>query len=208
MIAIPLPDAQLITFDEFLEWKPDNTKYELHNGTPIEMQPTGDHEDVVEFLSTSFTLEVGRLGLPYRFPRNGLIKVPHSETGYLPDILLVHANQLQHEPLWKKSATITMGSSVVLIVEVVSQNWRDDYGHKLADYEALGIPEYWIADYRGLGGIRYIGSPKRPTLSIYHLDNGEYGVQQFRDDEVIVSPTFPTLTLTANQILSGGAAST
>ncbi|WP_445305077.1 Uma2 family endonuclease [Microcoleus sp. Pol12B4] len=34
-----------------------------------------------------------------------------------------------------------MGSSARLIVEVVSTNWRDDYGYKLVDYEALGISE-------------------------------------------------------------------
>ena len=204
MIAIPLPNAQLMSFDEFIEWKPENAKYELHNGTPIEMQPTGDHEEVVEFLSTSLTLEAGRLSYPYRFPRSGLIKVPNAETGYLPDVLIVHPEQLQGEPLWKKAATITKGTTVALVIEVVSQNWRDDYAHKLADYEALGVPEYWIADYKGLGGIRYIGSPKRPTLSIYELVNGEYVVSQFRDDEVIVSSAFPELALTANQILSGG----
>ena len=127
MIAIPLRNAQLMNFNEFLEWKPENTKYELYNGTPIEMQPTGDHEDVVEFLSTSFTLETGRLGYSYRFPRNGLIKVPNAETGYLPDVLIVHPDQLKHEPLWKKSATITKCSRIALVAEVVSQNWRDDY---------------------------------------------------------------------------------
>jgi Protein of unknown function (DUF820). len=47
---------------------------------------------------------------------------------------------------------------------LVSTNWRDDYGYKLVDYEALGISEYWIADYLGLGGRRYIGNPKQPTF--------------------------------------------
>jgi Uma2 family endonuclease len=36
-------------------------------------------------------------------------------------------------------------------IEVISTNWQDDYAHKLVDYEILGIPEYSIIDYLGLG---------------------------------------------------------
>lgn len=86
----------------------------------------------------------------------------------------------------------------------MSTNWQDDYAHKLVDYEILGIPEYWIIDYLGLGGRRYIGNPKQPTISIYHLVEDEYQISQFRGDEVIVSPTFPELNLTASQIFAAG----
>ncbi|MFO5526515.1 MAG: Uma2 family endonuclease, partial [Cuspidothrix sp.] len=95
-------------------------------------------------------------------------------------------------------------ASIPLIVEVVSTNWRDDYLTKLRDYEEIGIPEYWIIDYLALGGIRYIGSPKQPTISIYLLIEGEYQVRQFRNDEKMISPTFPDLNLTAQQIFQGG----
>ncbi len=201
MTTIPLPGAKLMSFAEFLDWKPEHQRYELHNGTPIEMQPTGDHEEVVEFLATTLTREAGRLNLPYRFPRQALIKVPESETGYLPDVVIVDPAALSNEPLWKQSATLTQGKTIALVVEVVSTNWRDDYGYKLTAYEALGIPEYWIADYLGLGGIRHIGSPKQPTLSIYSLIENEYQVQQFRGGALIQSQLFPDLQLTAAQIL-------
>lgn len=61
-------------------------------------------------------------------------------------------------PLWEE-ATITQGISVKLVVGVVSTNW-DDYARKSEDYEALGIPEFWVVDSQGLGGKRYIGFPK------------------------------------------------
>ena len=83
---------------------------------------------------------------------------------------------------------------------MVSTNWRDDYGYKLIDYEAIAIREYWIVDYLGIGGVRFIGQPKQPTLSIYNLVDGEYQVQQFRGKEIIKSPTFPELNLSAEQI--------
>jgi Uma2 family endonuclease len=75
---------------------------------------------------------------------------------------------------------------------------------KLRDYEALNIPEYWIIDYLGLGGRRYIGFPKQPTLSIYQLLDGEYEVRQFRGSDRLISIAFPQLILTAAQIFNSG----
>lgn len=97
------------------------------------------------------------------------------------------------------------GASIPLLIEVVSTNWRDDYFMKLGQYESVGIPEYWIVDYATLGGKRFLGDPKQPTISIYSLVEGEYQVSQFRDDEMIISRTFPELSLTANQIFQAGS---
>jgi len=55
---------------------------------------------------------------------------------------------------------------------------------KLADYEALGIQEYWVVDYAGLGGRLHIGNPKQPTFSVYSLFDGEYEVQRFRGSDI------------------------
>ncbi|MGB3693190.1 MAG: Uma2 family endonuclease [Spirulinaceae cyanobacterium] len=88
--------------------------------------------------------------------------------------------------------------------EVVSTNWETDYARKYEDYEVMGIAEYWIADYLGIGGKKYLGSPKRPTFSVCTLVDGEYQMQQFRGDEIIVSPTFPQLNLSAKQIFAAG----
>ncbi|MFM2429280.1 MAG: hypothetical protein RLZZ511_493 [Cyanobacteriota bacterium] len=91
-----------------------------------------------------------------------------------------------------------------LVIEVVSTNWRDDYLTKLAEYESIGIQEYWIVDYAGLGGVRYLGRPKRPMLSIYAMtaEEAEYGEpQEFRGDEKIFSQVFPELSITARQVL-------
>ncbi len=39
----------------------------------------------------------------------------------------------------------------------------------LAESQSLGIQEYWIVDYLGLGGRNFIGYPKQPTISVYYL---------------------------------------
>ncbi|WP_201277675.1 Uma2 family endonuclease, partial [Sphaerospermopsis reniformis] len=79
-----------------------------------------------------------------------------------------------------------------------------DYLIKLAEYEKLCISEYWITDYLGLGGRRYIGNPKQPTISIHNLIEGEYQVSQFTGNDVLISAAFPNLNLTANQIFRIG----
>lgn len=197
---------QLMTLDEFSDWYPDGYgRYELRNGVIFEMQPTGTHEQVAGFLAGELFAEIRRLQLPYIIPRQAIVKpIDTDKSGYNPDVIVLDEVALKDEPLWKKRSTITQGKTVKLIIEVVSTNWRDDYGHKLVDYEDLEIPEYWIVDYLGLGGKRYIGDPKQPTLSVYQLMDGEYQVQQFRGDERIISATFPELKLTAKQIFAVG----
>jgi Uma2 family endonuclease len=80
-----------------------------------------------------------------------------------------------------------------------------DYLTKVKDYEEIGISEYWIVDYLGLGGRRFIGNPKQPTILIHELIEGEYQVTSFQEDTRIVSPTFPELVLTANQVFQAGS---
>ena len=200
-----LPKTKSVTFEEFVQWKPEGKYYELHNGVIIEInQPLGDHEDISSFLAEIATAEYLRLNLPYRIPKTVLVKQSESESAYSPDVLILNRSNLINEPLWKKQATVTQAASIPLVIEVVSSNWRVDYLTKVKDYEEIGIPEYWIIDYLALGGTPYIGNPKQPTISIYDLINGEYQVRQFRENETIVSPTFPELTLTANQIFQAG----
>ncbi|MEH2461422.1 Uma2 family endonuclease [Nostoc sp.] len=194
---------KLVTFDEFVAKYPDNTgkHYELHDGVIVEMsQPTGDHEEVVGFLAFEITRECIRLNLPYFIPKTALVKSPESESAYSPDVLILNRPNLVNEPLWKKESTVSLAELIPLVVEVVSSNWRDDYLKKAADYEAVGILEYWIVDYVALGGRRFIGNPKQATVSLYTLIEGEYQVSQFRGSDRIISPTFPELNLTAEQI--------
>ncbi|MBR8837516.1 MAG: Uma2 family endonuclease [Stigonema ocellatum SAG 48.90 = DSM 106950] len=195
-----------VTFEEFAQWKPEGGRYELHDGLIIEMsQPLGGHEEVKGFLTTELASEYRRLNLPYFIPNQALVKPPDSESGYLPDVLLLNRPNLVNEPLWKKESTVTQGASIPLVIEVVSTNWRVDYLTKVKDYEEIGIPEYWITDYLALGGRRFIGSPKQPTILIHELIDGEYQISQFSGDDRIISPTLRELNLTANQIFQAGS---
>jgi Uma2 family endonuclease len=169
-------------------------------------QPLGQHEAIKGFLATELAFESRRLNLPYLIPNQALVKPPESESGYLPDILLINRTTLANEPLWEKFSTISQASSIPLVVEVVSTNWRDDYYRKLGEYEEIGIPEYWIVDYLPNGAKKFVTDYKQPTISIYYLVDDEYEISQFRGNDQIVSPTFPELTLTANQIFQASNA--
>jgi Uma2 family endonuclease len=201
-----LAKTELVTFSEFAEWKPENQFYELHDGVIVEMpQPRGEHEDITSFLAEKIMVEYLRLSLPYRIAKTVLIKPEDSESAYSPDILVLNRPNLLNESLWERQSTVTQGASIPLVVEVVSTNWRVDYLTKVKDYEEIGISEYWIVDYLGLGGRRFIGNPKQPTILIHELIEGEYQVTSFQRDERILSPTFPELVLTANQVFQAGS---
>ncbi|MEO0458009.1 MAG: Uma2 family endonuclease [Cyanobacteria bacterium P01_A01_bin.114] len=200
--AIPQPT----TFDEFIDWYPDKSerRYELHRGVIVEMpKPKGKHSKIAGFLSGSLFMQIQRASLPWFIPRECIVR-PESESGYEPDVIVLDEAAISSEPDWERSSVITKGASVRLVIEVVSTNWRDDYYFKFADYEALGIPEYWIADYAALGGRKFIGNPKQPTLSICTLVDGEYQIALFRDRDLIKSAAFPDLQLTAEQIFNAG----
>lgn len=197
---------QSLGFDDFLAWYPDGKgRYELIDGIIFEMLPTGAHEEVGAFMARKLNVVIDRDDLPCFIPRTYIVHPPGLASGYQPDVLVINQTELAHEPLWQKSSVITCGASIKLAIEVVSTNWRDDYGRKLFDYEAMGIPEYWIVDFRALGARRFIGSPKEPTLSVYQLVDGEYQVTQFRGEDQIVSEAFPDLAISAKTIFQAGS---
>ncbi len=88
-----------------------------------------------------------------------------------------------------------------MVVEVVRTNWETDYARKLEEYALLGIPEYWIVDFRGLGGTAFIGKPKQPTFTVCHLEGDEYHQQQYRLGDAIASPLLPSLKFRLDDVL-------
>ncbi len=195
-----------ITFEEFIKWYPEYGKrYELIEGVIVEMLPTGSHEDLSGFIIAELNLEIRRQQLPYSIPRTCIIKPPRYQSGYQPDVIVINRELIQHEPLWSKASVIQNGQTVPLVIEVVSTNWRDDYGHKFVEYEAMGIAEYWIVDYRALGAVRYIGKPKQPTITICQLIEDEYQMKRFIAGQYLESSIFPELELTTDAIFAAAA---
>jgi len=193
-----------LTFEEFLNWDDGSGRsFELVNGVAMPLsEPTAKHEDVVDGLCRLLIDHCQAFNLPY-VPRQSkqvrLNPAPgENESSRKADIVVFAKEE------WDRMRQSSAAAYIPppLVIEVVSTNWRDDYRIKLNEYETLGILEYWIVDYAGLGGVQYIGSPQQPTVTINHLIDGEYQAQRYQGETAISSPTFPQLELTTDQIIT------
>lgn len=194
--------AKTFNFEEFLAQYGDNPRYELADGELIDMEPTGPDEIVSGKLATHIGMILLTERLPWFIPRTYLIRsFSDVATARRPDIVVLDETVLASEPLWEQKPVITLGRSIKLVVEVVSTNWETDYARKVEEYALLGIPEYWIVDYRGLGGIAFIGKPKQPTFTVCEFIGDDYTQQQYRRGQVIFSPILPKLQLRLDDIL-------
>ncbi len=198
-----------MTFEEFLAWDDGSGRsFELRDGFPMPISdPNAKHEDVADELCEMLANHCKSSNLPYVPKRQKQIFVGRNpdtgkEESRKGDIVVFARDEW--ERMRQSSSSAAAYVPPPLVIEIVSSNWREDYEYKLGDYEAIGIPEYWVADYAGLGGVRFIGKPKQPTLTIYQLIDGEYQPRQFRGEEVIESSTIKGLTLTVNQIFAAG----
>ncbi|NEP30233.1 MULTISPECIES: Uma2 family endonuclease [unclassified Moorena] len=192
-----------ISPEEFIAQYGDDERYELIDGELIEMEPTGPHEQVVALISRKLNVEIDRLDVPYFIPHRCLIQPLGTFNAFRPDLVVLDEGELVNEPLWAREPVITLGTTVKLVVEVVSTNWQNDYARKYEDYEALGIPEYWIVDYLGIGGKYFIGSPKQPTVTVCCLVNDQYQNVMFRRGDCLKSYLFPNLKLSTDKLFIG-----
>ena len=201
-LSMTYTSSKLLTFEEFLAQYGDNSRYELIDEELRDMEPTGSHEAVSGSVAGRIYAEILRANLGWLIPKSCLIQPPAAEaTALRPDITVLDAAKLKQEPRWQKQPVICNGNTIKLVVEVVSTNWQDDYARKVEEYALLGIPEYWIVDFRGLGGWQFIGKPKQPTLTLCQLLNDTYQQQQYRLGELIQSQLLPNLQLMLDNIL-------
>lgn len=200
--AAVLEQSPDLMFADYLTHEPDEEgRYELADGRLVTMPPpTWMHLLIAKFLVGRLDQAIAEMGKADDWTT---LQEPGQRTGgscsRLPDVAIVPFEQMED----------FLGSAVLqvpapLVVEIVSGNWRDDYLVKLAEYEELGILEYWIVDYQGLGGSRYIGSPKQPTVSVYRWLDGEYQVERFGSGEAVVSAVLPHLSLAVADVISAG----
>lgn len=113
-----------------------------------------------------------------------------------PDLVILRE---EHLSLTQKRLFIRLAMpNPQLVVEVVSSgdetsdNYQRDYIDKPKQYADRGIPEYWRID------------PSRAVVTVLWLVDGQYQENTFRGSDRVVSPTFPDLHLTAEQILNAG----
>lgn len=200
MSITPTQSKEKLTLEQFLQQYPDDGRYELVDGEIVKILATRQHDDIADFLTKKFDRDADRLNLNYKVSGRIMIATltkNGKEQGRFPDVSVVNLD------IWRANrlAYSALREPLQLAVEVVSTNWEDDYIDKLDEYQRLGVFEYWIVDYLAIGSRDYLGNPKVPTVFVYQLNAGIYQVTAFRGSEKIISPTFPELELTVDEIL-------
>ncbi|AFY60007.1 Uma2 family endonuclease [Synechococcus sp. PCC 6312] len=182
--------TQNLTFEEYLTYDDDtDTRYELVEGQLIPMTPPIlQHYLIARFLMLMFESAIKRANLPYLTlleagQRTGI------RNSRLPDLLVIPITvieELRFQPAIFESAAL-------LAVEVVSpSSVEDDYISKRDEYQAIGIPEYWVVD----------AISENPRITIHTLTDDVYHPNIFSNAELLISPTFLELQVTAEQILN------
>lgn len=193
-----------LTVETFITDYGDNERYELIDGELIDMEPTGPHEQVAALIGRKLNVEIDRMEVPYFIPYRCLISLLGTSTAFRPDLVVLYETKLAQEPLWSREPVVSRGDTVKLVIGVVSTNWQNDYARKYEDYENLGIEEYWIVDYLGLGGKHYIGTPKKPAITICQLINQSYTKTLLQGSKPIESAIFPELKLSTDALFAFG----
>lgn len=201
--------TKILTFEEFLAWDDGSARdFELLDGVPVPLsEPNANYEDLIQRLCAYLETHCAQENLPYvsRQSKQVRLKTQLGEKEKSRKVDIVIFAQEEWQRMKGNSSSAAAYIPPPGVIEVVSTNWKDDYLTKLAEYEDLGVLEYIIVDYAAYGGIRFIGSPKQPTITIYQLEQGEYLAGKiFRGHDRLESWLFPTLTLTAEQIFALG----
>ena len=131
-----------ISYEEFLEWMSDDRHAEWVDGEIIEMSPISNrHQQIGAYLLTLLQLyaNMRRLG-EVRYEPFQMKSAPNLP-GRSPDIMFVAEANLS-----RIKKTYLEGPAD-LVIEIISPESRArDRGDKFFEYEAAGIPEYWLID--------------------------------------------------------------
>jgi Uma2 family endonuclease len=187
-----------MTLTEFLTYD-DGTeqRYELVNGVLIEM---ASESTINTWIAMYLAFAFGSLGLSaYRVGVKQKVEVPSQlVTARDPD-LMIHSEESAAAIADRTEACLKQNEpNPLIIIEIVSpgiestDNYQRDYVQKPREYADRGILEFWRVD------------PDRKWVQMGILTAGNYQFETFRGKDTIVSPTFPTLNLTAEQVLTAG----
>lgn len=195
--------TKFVTFELFLNFDDGNelNEYELVDGRLVLMpEPSELHEEILEFLSFMFELTYRRRKLKYSVRKRNSLFVDETKARR-PDIAVIERPKiiLDNQPIQGIRTT------PFIIVEIASGNWSTDLVDKQEEYQALGVPEYWIIDYRGQIPAKYCLRGKGKKVIVLTLENGEYQRSEYLEGANIPCQTFPELTLSVDQVLAADA---
>ena len=192
------------TFEEYLDYDDESDRrYELINGELFELPPESPENDFFALNLRDLLIKVVRRQLVRVHTCEMQVRVlePKDPANRYPDLVILRAEHLE---IMQRRLTIKLDMPPPqLVAEVVSPGKKNrehlrcakgvrDLIRKRDQYAARGIPEYWLID------------PSRSVVVVLTLKGDFYQEQSFTGSVAIISPTFPDLQLTADQILRAG----
>jgi Uma2 family endonuclease len=199
-IAQVVPEKQIdnsptLTFEEYrvYQGEPD-VQYELYKGKLIPM-PTATvlHIKICEYLVYKLQRYLAEHNLDL-VVKTGLGVRTDEDKSRIPDVVVCTQSLLEQAAAMPGAGILEFDEKPLLVVEVVSENRREDYVIKRAEYELANVPEYCIVDAK-------TGKEK---IRFFALIEGEDGYTQtdFLPGQEIVSVVFPNLVLSVDEILN------
>lgn len=153
-----LPPPGPVSFEAFLQWMDEDTHAEWVNGEIVMTSPAStEHQDIRDFLVKVMGLyvESRRLGIVMSAPF--LMRIPARPSGREPDLFFLGTEHLDRlRPTY-------LDGPADLVVEIISvESDERDRGDKFVEYEASGVPEYWLIDpLRGHVDFNRLGPDRR-----------------------------------------------
>jgi Uma2 family endonuclease len=179
------------TLAEYLAYDDGTDKrYELVNGELIEMPSESDLNNQIAMFLIGVFMQI----IPIRLLRRGteIVVSGSRATVRVPDLLVLTEDLATALTGASRSIVTPDLPPPALVVEVVSpgkENEDRDYRYKRSEYAARGITEYWIID------------PKCTQVVILTLVDGLYEEAIYQSSDRLISQIFPTLELTAKEVL-------
>ena len=187
------------TIEEYLDYDDGtDTRYELVDGELVELPTESWDAGTISLYLLAQLLSF----VPFYLIRHKDTEITvtgASAKARIPDLMVVTETTAIAMTGQKGLIPLTT-QPPIFVVEVVSpgkpgeDNYERDYVEKPKEYAARGIPEFWQID----------PNEGRDVVIVLNLKDGAYQSREFRGSEKVVSPTFPDLQLTADQVLRAG----
>ena len=172
----------------------------LSNGEIVELPPE-DEENICIGGELSYLLK--QVVVPRRLVRTDATEIQVRPVGdgrvnRKPDVVVLRPEHIELMATIKKSTVLFDMPAPILVAEVVSvgsessDNCLRDYEWKRKQYQERKIPEYWIIDRH------------REKITVLMLNNTIYTEEIYRGTTRIRSAAFPSLNLSAKEVLRGG----
>jgi len=168
---------QGMSLEEFLSYNHDTDRvHELDNGELVGMAPESDRNERIAIALLIYFSQVGIAQACLRV-KTEVVVSGAKPTVRIPDLLILSDEGVQALEGASRSTVSLDMPPPRLVVEVVSpESVNRDYRYKLSQYQARGIPEYWIVD------------PMEDRVTLLLLVDGLYESRVFTGEELLESP--------------------